>query len=150
MSQSLAKNLIHWVFSTKNREPLLTERVREPLSRYLAGILQDLNSPALAISSVRDHVHVLFLLHKNRALADVVMEVKRGSSRRLKTQDPALAAFHWPNGYGAFSISESSIQEVEEYLAGQEEHHQVKSFQEEFRAFLHRYGISFDERYVWD
>lgn len=149
MSQSLSKNLIHLTFSTKDRVPFLPPETRPGLHRYLAGILADLDSPALCINSVADHAHLLFNLSKNHPLAQVVMEVKRGSSKWLKTQGPALSQFHWQGGYGAFSIGQSGVPEVKSYIEGQEEHHRVKSFQEELRSLLRRYAIAFDERYLW-
>ena len=150
MAQSLAKNLIHLIFSTKNREPVLLEIVRPNLHRYMAGIFKDLDSPTLAVNSVADHIHVLLNLNKNQPLAHVVMEIKRGSSKWLKTQGSDLEQFHWQNGYGAFSIGQSAVVEVKAYIANQAEHHRVKTFEQEFRAFLLRYEIDFDERYVWD
>jgi REP element-mobilizing transposase RayT len=149
MSQSLAKNLIHLTFSTKDREPSLKSEAREGLHRYMAGILCDLDSPALIINSVADHAHLLFNLNKNQPLCDVVMEVKRGSSKWLKTQGLSFCQFHWQGGYGAFSIGQSGVSEVKSYIARQEEHHRVKTFQEEFRGFLKRYEIAFDEQYIW-
>jgi len=109
MPQSLAKNLVQLIFSTKKRERWLEPAVRPELHRYLSGILRDLDSPALVIGPVSDHVHVLFMLSKNRALADVVMEIKRGSSKWIKTPGVAFASFHWQNDYGAFSIGESGV-----------------------------------------
>jgi len=150
MPQSLSKNLIHLIFSTKDREPVLTREVREDLHRYFAGILKDLDSSPLVMDSRPDHVHLLFSLNKNLSLARAVMELKRGSSKWLKTQGPAFRNFHWQNGYGAFSVSQSAEAEVRRYIARQEEHHRTLSFQEEYRAFLQRYGVDFDERYVWD
>lgn len=150
MGQSLAKNLLHLVFSTKHRAPVLTDPVRPELHRYQSGILADLDSPALAINSVADHVHLLFSLSKNRALADVIMEVKRGSSKWLKTKGAEFAEFHWQNGYGAFSVSQSAVAEVTDYIARQAEHHQRVSFQDEFRKLLQKHEKEFDERYVWD
>ncbi len=150
MSQSLAKNLIHLIYSTKDRRAVLDDAVGEELHRYSAGILTDLNSPALFIGSVADHVHVLFNLHRTKALADVVMEVKRGSSKWLKTKGGHLADFAWQNGYGAFSVSQSSVPQVRDYILGQASHHKQTSFQDELRAFLRRYEIEFDEQYVWD
>jgi len=150
MPQSLSKNLIHLIFSTKGRKPVLTREVREDLHRYCAGILKDLDSPPLVMSFWPDHVHVLFSLNKNLSLARTVMELKRGSSKWLKTQGPAFKNFYWQNGYGAFSVSQSAEAEVSRYIARQEEHHRTRPFQEEYRAFLQRYGIEFDERYVWD
>jgi REP element-mobilizing transposase RayT len=102
MPQSLAKNLVHLVFSTKNREPVLTELVREPLCLYASAVLRDLDSHVLAINAWRDHVHILFALSKNHSLARVVMEVKRATSKWIKTQGREFANFHWQSGYGAF------------------------------------------------
>ena len=150
MPQSLAKILVHLVFSTKNREPVLTEPVRAPLCAYASAVLRDLDSHVVAINAWRDHVHILFTLSKNRSLAQVVMEVKRATSKWIKTQGPEFAKFHWQSGYGAFSIGQSGVDEVKTYIANQAGHHRVKSFEEEFRSLLKRYEIEFDERYVWD
>src|SRR5262245_11839557 len=134
MAQSLAKNLIHLIYSTKDRRPVLSDSVRESLHRYSAGILSDLQSPALIINSVPDHIHLLLNLHRTRALADAVMEVKRGTSKWLKVQGDEFAEFHWQGGYGAFSISQSAVEEVRNYIASQAEHHRRVSFQDELRA----------------
>ncbi len=150
MPQSLAKNLLHVVFSTKNREPILAESVRGPLCSYAAGIFSDVGSPVIAINAWRDHVHVLFSLNKNHALSRVVMEVKRGTSKWLKRRGVRLANFHWQAGYGAFSIGQSGLEELSAYIDGQAEHHRTKSFADEFRALLTPYEIEFDERYLWD
>jgi len=150
MPQSLAKNLIHLVFATKDRRPLLDDGIREELHRYACGTLSDLDSPALVINSVADHGHVLFNLHRTKALADVVMELKRGTSKWIKTKGAQFAAFQWQAGYGAFSVSQSAVTEVREYILGQAEHHRKIDFQEEFRRLLRRYEVEFDERYVWD
>jgi REP element-mobilizing transposase RayT len=150
MGQSLAKNLLHLVFSTKLRASVLTDSIRPELHRYQSGILADLDSPALAINSVADHVHILFSLSKNRALADVIMEVKRGSSKWLKTKGAEFAGFHWQNGYGAFSVSQSLVADVVDYIAKQAEHHRRMTFQDELRKLLARHEQDFDERYVWD
>jgi REP element-mobilizing transposase RayT len=150
MSQSLAKNLIHLIYSTKDRRPVLEDAVREELHQYSGGILRDQESPCLEIGSVADHVHLLFVLTKNKALADVVREVKKGTSRWLKTKGPQFAEFEWQAGYGAFSVSQSAVEEVRRYILNQAEHHQKVSFQDELRAFLRRYEIEFNERYVWD
>src|SRR5437763_15808259 len=109
MPQSLARNLIHLVFSTKNREPVLAEPVRATLCTYAAGVFRDLDSPVIVISAEKDHVHVLFQLNKNHPLSRVVMEVKRATSKRLKDRGPALANLHWQAGYGALSLGLSSL-----------------------------------------
>jgi len=150
MPQSLARNLIHLVFSTKNREPVLAEAVRLPLCAYASAVLRELDSHVIAMNAWHDHVHTLFALSKNHSLAQVVMEVKRATSKWIKTQGTGFAKFHWQSGYGAFSIGQSGVEEVKAYIANQAEHHRVKSFEEEFRSILKRYEIEFDERYVWD
>jgi putative transposase len=150
MPQSLAKILVHLVFSTKNREPILTDPNRAPLCAYASAVLRDLDSHVVAINAWRDHVHILFTLSKNRSLAQVVMEVKRATSKWIKTQGPEFTKFHWQSGYGAFSIGQSGVDEVKSYITNQAGHHRVKTFEEEFRLLLKRYEIEFDERYVWD
>src|SRR5437667_8236897 len=150
MSQSLAKNLLHLVFSTKHREPYLSASRRPAIHAYLAGIFREWESPALRIGGVDDHVHILFQLHKTLALSKIVEEVKKGSSKWIKTQAQELSSFYWQNGYGAFSVSQSNVEAVIHYIDHQEDHHRRVTFQEEFREFLRRHEIEYDERYVWD
>ncbi len=151
MAQSLAKILLHLVFSTKERRPFLKDQaLREELHRYLGGILTNLECQPLIIGGVEDHVHVLFAHSRTAMVADVVKELKRGSTVWLKPKSPALAEFAWQNGYGVFSIGQSQLEDVRAYIAVQEEHHRKIPFQEEFRRLLQRYEIAFDERYVWD
>ena len=166
MAQSLAKILLHTVFSTKDRRPFLRdEPLREELHRYLGGILTNLGCQPLIIGGVEDHVHLLFAHSRTATVADVVKELKRGSSVWLKTKSPAeeavgnrggrwagesLADFAWQNGYGVFSIGQSQVEAARAYIAGQAEHHRKISFQDELRELLRRYEIEFDERYVWD
>lgn len=151
MAQSLAKILLHVVFSTKERGPFLKDlALREELHRYLGGILTNLECQPLIIGGVEDHVHLLFAHSRTATVAEVVKELKRGSTVWLKTKAPVLPEFAWQNGYGVFSIGQSQVEDVRAYIAGQEEHHRKISFQEEFRRLLQRYEIAFDERYVWD
>jgi REP element-mobilizing transposase RayT len=151
MAQSLAKILLHLVFSTKERWRFLKDpAMREELHRYLGGILTNLDCQPLIIGGVEDHVHLLFAHSRTATVADVVKELKRGSTVWLKTKSPGLSEFAWQNGYGVFSIGQSQAEDVRAYIAGQEEHHRKISFQEEFRRLLQRYEIAFDERDVWD
>jgi putative transposase len=150
MAQSLAKIYIHLIFSTKNRERILEDGIRVALHKYLGGILRDLNSPSIEINTEPDHAHLLFTLSRTLSISQVVQEVKSGSSAWLKKQSRAYADFHWQNGYGAFSVSQSNVPEVQAYILNQREHHRGMTFQEEFREFLRRYEIEYDERYVWD
>jgi REP element-mobilizing transposase RayT len=150
MPQSLARLHIHLVFSTKNREPIITDGVRDALHAYMATVLQNLGCAPVLINSVEDHAHLLFDLSRTVSISQVVEDVKKASSKWIKTQTPEFAGFAWQSGYGAFAVSESNVEAVREYIANQREHHRKKSFQEEYRQFLERHRIAFDERYVWD
>ena len=151
MPQSLAKILVHTVFSTKDRRPFLRDKIlREELHRYLGGILENLDCVPIIVGGVEDHVHLLCALSRIGNAADIVKELKRGSSLWIKSKHADLQDFAWQSGYGIFSIGFSQIEAVKQYIAGQEEHHRKISFQDEFRQLLKRYEIEFDERYVWD
>ena len=150
MPQSLVQNLVHLTFSTKQRRLLIHKDIREELNKYLSGILRNCESPAIIVNSVEDHAHLLFSLSRKHALMDIVEEVKKSSSKWIKTKDVRYANFYWQAGYGAFSVSQSNAETVRRYIAGQEQHHRKMTFQDEFRALLQRHGIEFDERFVWD
>lgn len=150
MSQSLVKNLIHLVYSTKCRHSWLSQEHRGGLFAYQAGIFKEWESPALVIGGAEDHVHALFCLSKNHALKKIVEEVKKGSSKWMKTEGPRIAEFYWQAGYGAFSVSQSNVESVTRYIESQVEHHRKLTFQEELRALFLRHGVEFDERYVWE
>ena len=151
MPQSLAKILVHVVFSTKERRPFLRELpLRERLHQYLGGILTNLDCQPLIVGGVADHVHLLAALSRTLQVADMVKELKRSSSLWLKERDATLRDFAWQSGYGIFSIGYSQLEEVRRYIAQQETHHQKLTFEDEFRLFLKRYELAFDERYVWD
>lgn len=148
MPQSLTNILIHVIWSTKERRPLISDGVREGLHGYLAGILKNLESPALIINSVADHVHVLCQLSKNLAASKLVEEIKRSSSKWMK--ENGVGEFAWQSGYGLFSVSQSGVDAVREYIHGQPEHHKKRNFKDEFREFCKKYNVALDERYVWD
>ncbi len=150
MAQSLAKVVVHITFSTKERRPLIIPDVRGRLTAYLVGILNQIESPSIETNCVGDHVHILCRLSRTRTLADVVEEVKKGSSKWVKTQGAGMKGFYWQAGYGAFSVSASNVGAVGEYIRRQEEHHRRVSYQDEFRELLRRHGMEYDERYVWE
>ncbi|OAI40851.1 transposase [Planctomycetaceae bacterium SCGC AG-212-D15] len=150
MSQSLVKNLLHLVYSTKNRQPWIPKEHREGLYAYQAGIFKEWDSPALIIGGVEDHVHALFSLSKNHPLKKIVEEVKKSSSKWMKANGPKNPEFQWQAGYAAFSVSQSAVDDVKRYIEKQEEHHRKMSFQDELRALLRKHGIEVDERYLWD
>ena len=150
MTQSLAVNLIHLVYGTKDRIACLSDGIRPGLFAFKAGILKQWESPALIIGGTADHVHILFSLSRNHALKTIVEHVKKGSSKWLKAKEPRLHGFLWQAGYGAFSVSSSNVERVGRYIKDQQEHHRNRSYTEEFRELLRRHGVSFDERYVLD
>ena len=151
MSQSLTQIYLHLVFSTKHRVPFLAEKaLRDQTHAYLAGICKNLEAPALIVGGVADHVHILCRQSKNLAVAVLVRELKRESSKWIKEQAPALAEFRWQAGYGAFSISPSHVKLLPPYIANQEEHQRKVTFQDEFRKLCKKYDVAIDERYVWD
>lgn len=147
MPQSLSSILIHLVFSTKNREPYITETVESELQKYLATTFKACDSPALLIGGDCDHIHALFLLSRTWTVADVVKEVKASSSKWMKTK---VGEFQWQAGYGAFSIGQSGVVSVKQYIRDQKEHHRKQTFQDEFRGLCRKYEVEFDEQYVWD
>jgi putative transposase len=151
MSQSLSKVLVHVIFSTKNRVPYLRQPgLHEKMNAYMIGALENLRCPAMQVGTVDDHIHTLCHLSRTMSIAELVEEIKKTSSKWIKTQAPGLNDFHWQAGYGVFSVSPSAAEEVKAYIANQEERHRKRTFQEEFRLFLQRHGIEYDERYVWD
>ena len=150
MPQSLAKIYVHIIFATKGRSPYLSDGIRPELHAYMAKVLKECDSPPVIIGSVEDHVHILCALSKNFPVSKVVEEVKKSSSKWMKTKGKLLDNFHWQNGYGAFSVSPSKLEDVKSYIRSQEDHHRRISFQEEFRRFLEQYKVDYDERYVWD
>ena len=150
MPQSLSNIYIHLIFSTKDRKPFLTDDVRPDLHSYFAQVGKTLECPILLVNSVEDHVHILHRLARTVCPAKAVEEFKKSTSKWLKTQSRDLAQFSWQSGYGAFSVSESSVESVTTYIQNQREHHRTKTFKEEFREFLERNKIPYDEKYFWD
>ncbi len=150
MPQSLSYNYIHLVFSTKNREHSIHQDIEQRLYEYMAGICKKLESTAIQIGGYTDHIHILFLLSKKITLIKFVEEVKKSSSKWIKTQGSEYANFYWQGGYGAFSVNPKQVEIVKEYILNQKEHHSKKTFQQEYLKFLKDYDVDYDERYVWD
>jgi len=151
MPQSLAKVWVHLIFSTKDRYPFLSDKsLCKDMHAYLATVLRNHECETLIVGGVEDHVHSLFALSRNYSIAEIVKEIKRTSSKWIKEKSPTQTKFHWQNGYGAFSVSHSQLDQVTRYIERQAEHHRRVTFQDEYRAFLKRYRVEYDERYVWD
>ena len=138
----------HLIFSTKDRVPCMQKEWRGRLHAYLGGIVNDLGGVAEKINGVEDHVHLLIGLRPTHCLADVLRDLKAGSSRWMH-DEMGLTEFAWQEGYGAFTVSVSQLEAVKNYIDQQEEHHRVKTFQEEYVEFLHKCSVEYDERYLW-
>ena len=149
MPQSLVKTFIHIVFSTKHRQPLISRPFENEIHSYLGGTCKRLDCIPIIVGGHTDHVHILCLLSKKISLVGLMTELKANSSKRIKTKDGSLKNFYWQDGYGAFSVNPSEVDIVKSYIKNQHEHHRKKSFQDEYRIFLTKYNIDYDERYVW-
>jgi len=149
MPQSLARLLVHLVFSTKQREPVLEDAWRHAMHEYMGGITRRCGSELLGANSVSDHVHLLIALSRTGCAAELIREIKTGATKWIHANVPGLGGFHWQAGYGVFSVSPSHKQVVTDYIASQKGHHRQVSFQDEFRRLLERSGVQYDERYLW-
>ena len=150
MPQSLSKVILHIIFSTKNRESWLESHVRPRVHAYLATICRDLGAELVHVGGVADHIHIVTTLPRTLSQADLVEQIKKVSSKWIKTLDTRYRGFFWQRGYGAFSVSPSQLEVLLHYIEAQQEHHRTRTFQEEYRELLRRHGVDFDERYVWD
>lgn len=151
MPQSLAQIYVHLVFSTKDRRPFLDDcETRSRTHAYLSGGCREQGCPSVIIGGPSYHVHVLLRLGKSTSISNLVRELKKESSKWIKSEFPSLQAFQWQAGYGAFSVSPSHVDALVSYIRNQEEHHRVESFQDEFRRLCAKYDVALDERYVWD
>ncbi len=150
MSQSLSKVYVHITFSTIYRQHLIDEKISDQLHSQIGGICKGLECNPVKIGGYYDHVHVLFLLSRKIAQMKLLEEIKKQSSKWIKTVDDAYSSFYWQDGYGIFSVNPREVDIVKNYIMNQEVHHKRKTFQDEYRAFLKKYNVEYDEHYVWD
>jgi REP element-mobilizing transposase RayT len=150
MPQSFGCLHVHIIFSTKNREPLLTPELIAELYPYIGGVVRNIGCRLIEIGGMPDHLHLLVSLGRESCVADTVRDIKANSSRWVHEKFPQRAAFAWQAGYGAFAVSLSGVAAVRAYIQNQAEHHHLRTFQDEYREFLRRHEIEWDERYVWD
>jgi len=150
MSQSLSKLYVHIVFHIKINAVEIRDAEKQRLYAYMGSVIKSNESIPILINGTGDHVHILCVMSKNIALSKLVEEIKRHSSRWIKTMDEYYASFAWQGGYGGFSVSPSVHDRTKRYIENQEEHHRKKTFKEEYRLFLGEYGIDYDDKYVWN
>jgi len=149
MAQSLSKLYIHIIFHTKNDGVLIDKHDSTDLYAYIGSVLKSNDSIPILINGVSDHVHILCVMSKNVALSKLVENIKRHSSRWIKTKGEKYGKFAWQGGYGGFSVSPSLYEKSRRYIENQENHHRKMTFQEEYLLFLKEYNIEYDERYLW-
>ena len=148
MPQSLAKVVVHFIFLTKDRVPFLHREIWPNLHAYLATVARNADCECFCAGGVSDHVHLAIRLSRTMTVAKLVENLKTSSSKWLKTQ--GLGHFSWQRGYAAFSVGPTHLPALRKYIDHQEEHHRIRTYQEEYRAFLDEYGVEYDERYIWD
>jgi putative transposase len=147
MPQSLSQVIIHVIFSTKDRRAFIEPGIRPKLHAYLATVARNADCEAFRVGGIADHVHLAIRLSRTVTIADLVEQLKTSSSKWMKAYSPEFA---WQRGYGCFSVGPNDLEALIEYIENQEKHHQTRTFQEEFRMFLKKYGLEFNEAYVWD
>ena len=140
---------MHFVFSTKNRIPLIDNTMNERLYAYIGGIIRELSGKLIEINSMPEHIHFYAYMPKTVSVSKFMEIIKANSSKWVHDTFPNKDKFGWQDGYGAFSVSKSAEDTVIQYIRNQQEHHRNKSFQEEFIDFLKKYGIEYDENYIW-
>jgi REP element-mobilizing transposase RayT len=149
MPHSYLSNLVHYIFSTKERFPFIDQGLESRLWPYMGGIARENGMKALAVGGTTDHVHTLLSLPATLSVAKAIQLIKGGSSKWVHDELPRYRKFAWQDGYGAFSVGASQVKSVITYIDGQREHHRKKTFEEEFLEFLDRYGVAYDRRYVF-
>ena len=149
MASTLTNLLYHIVFSTKDREPLIRPAFRDNLEKYIAGIIRNEGGILLGIGGMPDHTHLITKFKPDRSISDMVRLIKANSSKWVNENHGDPGRFAWQSGYGAFSVSQSQLKALKAYVSNQESHHRTRSFQDEFRDFLTKHEIPFDEQYVW-
>ncbi len=150
MGQSLAKLATHITFSTKHRQPFINPEIENELHAYISSVCNSLECTPIKVGGYTDHVHILCMLSKKIALTVLLEEVKKRSSKWIKTKGARFNDFFWQSGYAAFSVNPTDIEKVVAYIETQKDHHAQRTFQDELRMFLKKYEIEFDEKYVWD
>jgi putative transposase len=149
MGHTYISILVHVVFSTRNRTPFIDTKLAERLQPYLCGIARENDFKVLGVGGIADHIHLLLSLPSSMPPSKAVQLLKGGSSKWVHETFPDHSRFGWQEGYGAFTIGISQIDDTLRYIANQVEHHRQTSFQDEYRAFLLRHGIVIDENHVW-
>jgi REP element-mobilizing transposase RayT len=139
----------HFTFSTKNREPWISQSIEDRIWSYIGGVARKHKMTALQVGGIDDHIHTLVMAPPTLSPSQIAQYLKGDSSKWIHEEFPKLRGFEWQDGYGAFTVSKSQIAEVIKYIQNQRKHHRKKTFQEEYLELLQKHGIDYDERYLW-
>lgn len=150
MPQSLSKVYVHITFSTKHRQNLIDQEVEKRLFEYIGGVCKNLECFLVKVGGHKNHIHILCTLSKKITQIALLEEVKKQSSKWIKSVSPKYKNFFWQDGYGIFSVNPSEVDLVQEYIINQKTHHQKRNFKEEFKLFLKKYDVEYNEKYLWD
>jgi putative transposase len=150
MANTYTQIYIQIVFAVKGRQNLIPKEHREELHKFLTGIISNRGQKLFAIFAMPDHVHLLVSISPNTVISDLVRDIKSGSSKFINDSKWILGKFNWQEGYGAFSYSESHVDNVVKYILNQEKHHKKKTFKEEYLDFLRKFDVEYDDKYVFD
>ena len=150
MPQSLSKVYVHITFSTKNRVNRIDDKIETPLFEYIGGVCKQMECNPIKVGGHENHIHILCLLSRKVAQMTLLENIKKSSSKWIKTKGDEYSDFYWQDGYGIFSVNPTEIEVVKKYISNQKEHHKKRTFQDEFRAFLKKYNVDYDERYIWN
>ena len=150
MANTFSQIYVHIIFSTKGRNKLILASFRDELFKYIAGIIKRKGQTPLAVNGTADHVHIFTGMKPEKAISDLVRDVKHFSTLFVNERKLSPVKFSWQEGYAVFTYSHSQVNTVIKYLINQEEHHKVKSFQDEYREFMERFNVNYDEKYLFD
>lgn len=148
MPDTYTQLYIHIIFSVKNREPLIKDSFRKELFAYIGGIIKNKEQKPIAINGTADHVHILVGIKPDKSISDLVREIKSNSSKYVNEKKFIPVKFHWQEGFGAFTYSHSQLTSVINYIMHQEEHHKHKGFAEEYKEFMKKFNVQYDEKYI--
>ena len=149
MSQSLSKMYVHAIFHVKNNDILIRPEDDDELYAYIGGVIKLSKSIPIIINGIDNHIHILCIMSKNICLADLMQDIKRNSSRWIKTKGDHYKNFAWQGGYGGFSVSPSKVEVVRKYIENQKNHHKMQTSQDEYIPFLKEHDVDYDENFLW-
>jgi len=149
MANTYTQIHLHIIFAVKYREGLIQTSWKNELYKYITGIIQDQKHKLIIINGMPDHLHILIGLHPAQSISDLLQDIKANSSTWINKRKLVRGKFEWQDGYGAFSYGKSQVKDVIKYIENQEEHHKIRTFREEYTAFLERFEVEYDEKYIF-